>query len=59
LADKSSFGRKKALIEGVLAGTFFGTAAILIRLLEDIDVFSIAFWRLVISEVVKCYIRFS
>jgi EamA domain-containing membrane protein RarD len=45
LANKSSFGRKKALIESVLAGTFFGTAAIFIRLLEDIDVFSIAFWR--------------
>ncbi|MDH5462389.1 MAG: DMT family transporter [Candidatus Bathyarchaeota archaeon] len=52
MAKKSSSGRKKALIEGVLAGTFFGTAAIFIRLLEDIDVFSIAFWRLVIAFVV-------
>ena len=34
-----------------MAGTFFGTAAIFIRLVEDIDVFSIAFWRLVIAFV--------
>ena len=52
LANKSSFGRRKALFEGVLAGTLFGTAAILIRLLKDVDVLSIAFWRLVIAFLV-------
>ncbi len=45
-------GEKKALFEGVLAGTLFGTAAVLIRLLKDVDVFSIAFWRLIIAFLV-------
>lgn len=40
-----------ALAEGVTAGAFFGTAAIFIRLLNDFDVFSIAFWRLIIAAV--------
>ncbi|MDH5782298.1 MAG: DMT family transporter [Candidatus Bathyarchaeota archaeon] len=52
LANESSFGRKKALFEGVLAGTLFGTAAVLIRLLKDMDVFSIASWRLIIAFLV-------
>jgi len=43
--------RKLALAEGITAGAFFGTAAIFIRLLEGIDVFSIAFWRLIIAAV--------
>lgn len=52
LANELSFGRKKALFEGVLAGTLFGTAAVLIRLLKDMDVFSIASWRLIIAFLV-------
>ena len=52
MANKLSFGRKKALFEGVLAGTLFGTAAILIKLLKDVDIFSIAFWRLAIAFLV-------
>ncbi len=48
MADRS-FGRKRALFEGVLAGTLFGTAAVLIRLLKDVDVYPIAFWRLAIA----------
>jgi drug/metabolite transporter (DMT)-like permease len=43
--------RKAALAEGVTAGAFFGTAAIFIRLLKGIDVFSIAFWRLIVAAV--------
>jgi drug/metabolite transporter (DMT)-like permease len=43
--------RKIALAEGITAGAFFGTAAIFIRLLEGINVFSIAFWRLVIAAM--------
>lgn len=43
--------RRMALAEGVTAGAFFGTAAIFIRLLNDFDVFSIAFWRLIIAAV--------
>lgn len=44
--------RKKALIEGTLAGASFGTAAVLIRLLHllgNLDDFSIAFWRLLVA----------
>jgi len=41
--------RKLALAEGVTAGVLFGTAAILIRLLPDLDAFSIGFWRLIIA----------
>lgn len=41
--------RKAALTEGVTAGVFFGTAAIFIRFLDGLDVFSIAFWRLIIA----------
>ena len=49
MGNKLLIGRKKALFEGVLAGMFFGTAAVLIKLLKDVDVFSIAFWRLAIA----------
>ena len=52
LANELSFRRKRALFEGVLAGTLFGTAAVLIRLLKDVNVFSIAFWRLTIAFLV-------
>ena len=43
--------RRQALAEGVTAGVFFGTAAVLIRFLEVLDAFSIVFWRLVIACV--------
>lgn len=49
MTQRFSFGRKRALFEGVLAGTLFGTAAVLIRLLKGADVYSIAFWRLAIA----------
>lgn len=48
--------RKAALFEGILAGTFFGTAAVLIRLLKGVDVFSIAFWRLAIAFLILAFI---
>ncbi|NWG10621.1 DMT family transporter [Candidatus Bathyarchaeota archaeon] len=41
--------RRLALTEGITAGILFGTAAIFIRFLQDVDVFSIAFWRLLIA----------
>jgi len=41
--------RKLALTEGMTAGVLFGTAAIFIRLLHNLDAFYIAFWRLVIA----------
>lgn len=44
--------RKIALFEGVLAGVLFGTAAVFIRLLEGVDVFAIAFWRLAIAFLI-------
>jgi drug/metabolite transporter (DMT)-like permease len=44
--------RKLALTEGIIAGVSFGTAAIFIRFLQDLDAFSIAFWRLIIACLV-------
>jgi len=44
--------RNLAILEGLLAGTLFGTAAILIHYLTGISVFSIAFWRLVIASII-------
>lgn len=41
--------RKLALTEGIIAGVLFGTAAIFVRFLQDLDAFSIAFWRLIIA----------
>jgi drug/metabolite transporter (DMT)-like permease len=44
--------RRLALTEGMIAGVLFGTAAVLIRLLQNMDAFSIALWRLIIACVV-------
>ena len=44
--------RKVALLEGATAGALFGTAAIFIRFLAVLSVFSIALWRLVIASSV-------
>jgi drug/metabolite transporter (DMT)-like permease len=41
--------RKLALTEGAVAGVLFGTAAIFIRFLQDVDAFSLVFWRLIIA----------
>jgi len=41
--------RKLALTEGITAGVLFGTAAIFIRFLKNLDAFYIAFWRLIIA----------
>jgi drug/metabolite transporter (DMT)-like permease len=41
--------RKQALTEGVIAGVFFGTAAIFIRFVQGLDTFSIVFWRVLIG----------
>lgn len=43
--------RKVALAEGVTAGALFGTAAILIRFVQDLDTLSIVFWRLVVASL--------
>lgn len=50
--------RKLALTEGVTAGILFGTAAIFIRFLQNVDVFSIAFWRLIIACLVLTLLFF-
>ena len=42
--------RKLALTEGITAGVLFGTAAILIRFLQNLNAFYIAFWRLIIAS---------
>ena len=47
----SKKNRKIALLEGITAGALFGTAAIFIRLLSGLNVFSIALWRLIIASI--------
>jgi len=47
--------RRVALLEGAIAGTLFGTAAIFINFLKGqgfTAVFSIAFWRLIIASLI-------
>lgn len=44
--------RRVAFIEGAIAGVLFGTAAIFIRLLTGVSIFSIALWRLVIASLI-------
>ncbi|MGB9756348.1 MAG: DMT family transporter, partial [Candidatus Bathyarchaeales archaeon] len=44
--------RKIAVIEGITAGILFGTSAIFIRFLQNLDTFSIAFWRLIIACII-------
>ncbi len=51
--------RKLAIIEGVTAGTLFGTSAIFIRYLQNFDVFSITFWRLIIAGIVLAVMLFG
>ena len=41
--------RKTALVEGATAGVLFGTAAIFVRFMQDLDYLSIVFWRLIIA----------
>ena len=48
--------KRIALLEGATAGILFGTAAIFIRLLTDINVFSIALWRLIIASAAVTFI---
>jgi len=49
LLDSAKRSRKIALIEGMLAGVSFGTAVILIKLLDNLNAYLIAFWRLIIA----------
>jgi drug/metabolite transporter (DMT)-like permease len=51
--------RKIAIIEGITAGIFFGTAAIFIRFLQNLDTFSIAFWRLIVACLVLVVVLFA
>ena len=44
--------RRLAFLEGALAGTLFGTAAIFISYITGASVFSIALWRLIIAALV-------
>jgi len=45
--------RRTALTEGLIAGILFGTSSIFIRLLlDDLNVFSLAFWRLIIASAI-------
>jgi drug/metabolite transporter (DMT)-like permease len=47
--------RQFALLEGIAAGTLFGTAAVFIRL-TDTNIFSIALWRLTIASAILAII---
>jgi drug/metabolite transporter (DMT)-like permease len=51
--------RKLAILEGMVAGTLFGTAAIFINLMTGVNVFSIAFWRLVVASVIFAVILYA
>jgi drug/metabolite transporter (DMT)-like permease len=51
--------RKLAILEGMVAGTLFGTAAIFINFLTGVSVFSIAFWRLVVASVIFAVILWA
>lgn len=56
IGDKSKRDRKIALLEGITAGGLFGTAAIFIRLLSGLSVFSIALWRLIIASTFLAFL---
>jgi drug/metabolite transporter (DMT)-like permease len=47
-----------ALVQGIAAGLLFGTAAVFIRLLSEINVFSIALWRLAIATSILAFTVF-
>jgi len=51
--------RRLALLEGMVAGTLFGTAAIFINFLTGVNVFSIAFWRLVVASLIFAVILWA
>lgn len=46
--------RRKSLLEGLIAGLLFGSAAVLIRLL-NMNIFSISIWRLIIASSVLAF----
>jgi drug/metabolite transporter (DMT)-like permease len=54
--SKAKSQRRTALLQGILGGALFGTAAVLIRLLTGFSVFSIALWRLVIASVFLAFL---
>ncbi|MGQ9506659.1 MAG: DMT family transporter [Candidatus Bathycorpusculaceae bacterium] len=51
--------RRIAIIEGITAGILFGTAAIFIRFLQNLDTFSIAFWRLIVACIMLTVVIFA
>ncbi len=51
--------RRLAILEGMMAGTLFGTAAIFINLMIGVNVFSIAFWRLVVASLIFAVILWA
>ena len=52
MSQQLSRGRRTAILEGLSAGLFFGSAAIFIRLLPTLSVLSIAIGRLVVASLV-------
>jgi drug/metabolite transporter (DMT)-like permease len=54
--DRQKRERKAALLQGIVGGMLFGTAAVLIKLLTGFSVFSIALWRLVIASIFLAFL---
>lgn len=48
--------RRIALVEGVIGGALFGTAAVFMLLLSGLGVFSIALWRLIIASLFLAFL---
>jgi drug/metabolite transporter (DMT)-like permease len=46
--------RRRSLLEGLMAGLLFGSAAVLIRLL-NMNVFSTSIWRLIIASIILAF----
>jgi drug/metabolite transporter (DMT)-like permease len=47
--------RRRSLLEGLMAGLLFGSAAVLIRLL-NMNAFSISIWRLIIASIILTFV---
>ncbi|RKY40321.1 MAG: hypothetical protein DRP81_09540 [Candidatus Omnitrophota bacterium] len=52
-------GRKRSLVEGTIAGVSFGSASIIIRLLAEVNVYTIAAMRMIIAAIVLAVISLA
>ena len=56
---KHYMGRKRSLVEGTIAGVSFGSASIIIRLLAEVNVYTIAAMRMIIAAIVLAVISLA